>query len=666
MIPYQQQKQKVLQLFHAAIEMSRDQKNLEIQQQLEKAAKHLAEGKLFVVVCGEFKQGKSSLLNAFLNEPNLFPVDVDITTNLVSTITYGESEKITVIVGEPGKGEAKAIQRSEIPDYVTEQRNQGNARQAQMLIVEASNPQLKKGLVLVDTPGVGSLNTKHTAISYAFIPNADAIVFVSDVLAPLSAKELEFIKERLVPHCHNLIFVVSKIDAVTDYQAVVENNRDKLAAVLGRSRSAITIIPVSSNLKLEYLNSQDPEDLEDSNFATLEKALWKLISEQRGQILLLHALSELSRGVAQLKQPVQAEWESYQQHTQKELDNLEHQYQAQKQRLQHLLDSNADWLTQLSYGLQDIRKQLMYQFEAGFDQIQSQTNAYLDDNRLLANPREIASLIEADIYALMSELGKQLSQRSAELYALTESSTHLSLKLLEVSKLEWNKITASVESEQIKMTGLFEKAVISVRNIGFTAPVGAGIGYWIGGLAGGAIGALFGGIGTGPGMVIGQWIGSTLGGMGGAKVALDQSLTQLKERDKREISKIVLPFVKRSQLLCKKFLDDALTKLEQSMRDELRNQIKQEKETSDRTLRSLQEARKLSQEQAAQRAKELQVQLRQLNQTQKEVKQLAESIVTTIPPASQKVTETVQKPKACEQFPQDLTTGVDDKGAADE
>jgi putative ribosome biogenesis GTPase RsgA len=42
--------------------------------------------------------------------------------------------------------------------------------------MESPNPQLKEGLVLVDTPGIGSLNTEHTAITYAFIPNADAIL----------------------------------------------------------------------------------------------------------------------------------------------------------------------------------------------------------------------------------------------------------------------------------------------------------------------------------------------------------------------------------------------------------------------------------------------------------------------------------------------------------
>ncbi|NER05229.1 MAG: hypothetical protein F6K17_22860 [Okeania sp. SIO3C4] len=58
---------------------------------------------MWIVICGEYKQGKSSLTNALLNEPELFPVDVDVTTSLVSTITYGEREKIMVVLGKPGE-----------------------------------------------------------------------------------------------------------------------------------------------------------------------------------------------------------------------------------------------------------------------------------------------------------------------------------------------------------------------------------------------------------------------------------------------------------------------------------------------------------------------------------------------------------------------------------
>jgi tRNA U34 5-carboxymethylaminomethyl modifying GTPase MnmE/TrmE len=68
MATYQQYKQQVLQLFDRAVSLAVHYRYPDTQKHLEEAKKHLEQGKLFVVVCGEFRQGKSSLLNALLNE----------------------------------------------------------------------------------------------------------------------------------------------------------------------------------------------------------------------------------------------------------------------------------------------------------------------------------------------------------------------------------------------------------------------------------------------------------------------------------------------------------------------------------------------------------------------------------------------------------------------
>lgn len=629
MTTYQEQKQKVLQLFKTAKTLAENSNNIDIKQSLEKVEKRLIEEKLFVVVCGEFKQGKSSLMNALLNEPGLFPVDVDITTNLVSTITYGETEKITVVVGESGEEQSKEIKRAEIPDYVTEQHNKGNVRKAKLLILQSPNSQLKEGLVLVDTPGVGSLNVEHTSATYAFIPNADAIIFVSDALAPLSAKELDFLTEKIVPYCQNLIFAVTKVDSVNNYEDIIASNREKLAQILKDPDSEIPIIPVSSRLKLDYLESHEAEDLEDSNFQQLEDQLWDLITRQRGKILLLKALTELERAVNEIKAPIEVEWKTYQQKSQQELEKLERRLQTTRERLVALQENNAEWVTQLSNGLQDIRKQIVYEFQLGFDRIENGANEYLDDNRLLKNPTQITSLLETDINGLMTNLSKLLSQQAAELYTEIESASGLRFDPFEIEDLDWDNTSISVKAGTSKATGLFEKSVISFRNVGFTAAPGAIIGQFVGGIAGGAIGALFGGIGTAPGVVIGQNIGIWLGGLNGVKMGIKQSLSEIKDKDKQEIAKYIFPFLKQSQMLCNQSLDDATTNLEQSMRREFENQIKREKNNGDRTLRSLQEARQRSREQVQQRTKELQEILPEINQLQKSIQELAEVTVAT-------------------------------------
>jgi GTP-binding protein EngB required for normal cell division len=629
MTTFQQRRQQVLQLFKDVINLTRTRGDRASVERLEAAAKRLEEGKLMVVIAGEFKQGKSSLINALIDETGLFPVDVDIATNIISTITYGQQEKISVLLGERGKEKIQPVQRDEIPDYVTEQRNRRNERQARMLIMETPNQKLQEGLILVDTPGIGGLNVEHTDLAYAFIPRADAVLFVSDALAPLSTQELDFVK-MIARHCQHTIFVITKIDAVGDYRSIVENNREKLAQVLDKPGSAISIVPVSSRTKLAYLKSQDAEDLEDSKFPDLEHCLWQLLNQQRGQILLVRALSELNRDLTELQLPLQTEWESYQQRTQQELDDLEQQFEEARSQSQSLLSSSANWRTQLSDGLADVRSDVMDAFQAGFAEIRYRTDQYLEDNRLIENPEQIAGLIEVDIDALISDIGKSLSRQAAILHAQIEAYSGLNLNL-KVGPLNRDKTKFSTAGIQIQKTGAWEKALDVSRASTFSAGTGSALGSMIGGAIGGTIGLLFGFIGSAPGATIGAWIGGTLGGVGGASTGVKQSLRQVQEKDamylKREISKQIRPYIEQNQRICISSVGDALKQLERSMRDELIGQIDRQKETFDRSLKSIQQSRRLSQEQVALKVAQLKAPLEQLNRLQQSIEELTKSLI---------------------------------------
>jgi predicted GTPase/uncharacterized protein YecA (UPF0149 family) len=629
MANYQEQKQKILQLFQHLEILTESQKQPEIKKSLQAAKTRLIQDKLFVVVCGEFKQGKSSLLNAMLNETGLFPVDVDIATNLVSSIAYGQQEKITVVLGESGREETKQISRVEIPTYVTEQGNRGNTKKARMLVIEAPNSELKEGLCLVDTPGVGGLNVEHTALTYAFIPNADAVLFVSDAFAPLSEKELKFISERITPHCQNLIFVVTKIDAVSNYETIIQSNREKLAQVLNRSPEKISIIPVSSANKLAYLQSQDLEDLEDSNFASLESELWQLINQHRGKTLLTQALSEIAQSTAQIIMPLEAELSAYQRENQNKSQDLKQQFQLAKDQLQTLLNNNAEWQNQLNYGLDDIKDNILSQFQTGFTRINAQAEKYLNDNRLLESPKEIANLLEIEIDALMSDLGKQLSEMAANLHAQIEITTNMNFNPFEVNPFQYQKAQIEIETVNVKKAGVWEKSIGMVRGATYGASPGAMIGGVLFGLAGGAIGLLFGGVGAAPGAQIGAYIGAALGGIAGTVTGAKQQLSQLDRNNKglikSEVAPIIKQFLQQTQHSCQQSLMAGIKPLGRSMKDELTRQIRQERTKCEEVLESIKKAEGLSSDKVNQRTIELKKNLQQILQIRQQVDNLAQA-----------------------------------------
>ena len=154
--------------------------------------------KLMVVVAGEARRGKSSLLNALLNEAHpLFPVDINVCTNVVTIVQYGEQEKIEAYIQDatqPQGYRVEAITREQIPDYVSEQGNPSNYKNVQMLNASIPNGLLKQGVVFVDTPGVGSLNLDHAEPTYSFLPHAHLLLSVRDPDSGRTDSELNLTK----------------------------------------------------------------------------------------------------------------------------------------------------------------------------------------------------------------------------------------------------------------------------------------------------------------------------------------------------------------------------------------------------------------------------------------------------------------------------------------
>jgi GTPase Era involved in 16S rRNA processing/outer membrane lipoprotein SlyB len=622
---YQQQRKQIIQLFQQVQTLVTQSNRKDIAKTLQESAARYAEGKLFVVVAGEFKQGKSSFINAIINEKKLFPVDIDITTNLVSTITYGKEEKVTVVVGEPGKGKPKNITRAEIPDYVTEQKNSKNQKKAQMLIIESPNPQLKEGLVLVDTPGVGGLNTEHTAVSYAFIPNADVVIFVSDTQKPLTVKELEFV-EMINRHCQNFLFVITKKD-IGNYQKIVDSNREKLIKILNCAGEAINLIPVSSKTKLAYLETKDDEDLEDSNFVALETELWQILEKQRGSILSLRALADLGQALTQIKTPIEAEWEACQQ-SPDELAAIQEEFQEVQQRLQTLLKNNGSWQNKLNDGLQDIRENILNSYRQEINQIYNQAEQELDDSQILSNPEQLISKLEVEIDSLVVKLTDQIGELASSLQQEIKKETQLDVNPFPNSSLTATENQSySFNQEKIKRSNLWEKTLNVTQNAGYKSMIGGSVGSIVGGFLGGAFGALFGGVGAAPGAAIGSQLGAFLGGIGGIATGTKQALSIEKEKTKRQVLVEIKKFIDQIQQQYFNSLNSTIKELQRTMRDELTTQIQQEKETCDRTLRSLKEAQKLTQEQTARKIAELKPLLQRINHLEQQITKLAEIVL---------------------------------------
>ena len=162
-----------------------------------------------VVVVGEKKRGKSSLLNALVGERDLLPVDADVATSCFLTLRHGAGERVVAHDAEHPDG--VEIGRDEIAEYASVEGNRDPDDDERLLHegvtsvdVELDDPLLARGLVLVDTPGVGGLEAGHTEVTLATLRRADALVFVVDPDSPLRTPELRFLEratERIATWC---------------------------------------------------------------------------------------------------------------------------------------------------------------------------------------------------------------------------------------------------------------------------------------------------------------------------------------------------------------------------------------------------------------------------------------------------------------------------------
>ncbi|MCU1390250.1 MAG: hypothetical protein JWL72_3588, partial [Ilumatobacteraceae bacterium] len=204
-----------------------------------------------VCVVGEFKQGKSSLINALLGQ-ELCPVDDDLATSAITLLRFGDEQTAVVRRKEGDKDVSESVPVGSIKDWVSEIGNPGNLKRVERVEMTCNSTLLKQGLVVVDTPGMGGLGAGHAAATLGFLPFADGLVFVSDASAELSAPEIAFLKQAR-ELCPTVLFVLTKIDLYPSWEKILELDRRHLA----EAKIDVPIVAVSSALRFEALRRKD-------------------------------------------------------------------------------------------------------------------------------------------------------------------------------------------------------------------------------------------------------------------------------------------------------------------------------------------------------------------------------------------------------------------------
>ena len=216
-----------------------------------------------VLFCGEFKRGKSSLVNAIIGT-ELCPTDIGIATSVVTTIKYGAVKKAVRYYGNLLEN-ADSLKSEEIEWEDIVKYTMGDVLEIDnTILVELSYPSpfLKNGITIIDTPGIGGLDPRHAILTHMALPKADVIVFVTDAGEPLTQSELEFYESKVLSCGKRNVVLVNKSDILTaDTLATHVSNTKLQLAKLGGPE----VIPVSAKCWELYSKLEENDFLLSSN-----------------------------------------------------------------------------------------------------------------------------------------------------------------------------------------------------------------------------------------------------------------------------------------------------------------------------------------------------------------------------------------------------------------
>jgi len=448
----------------------------EQQEELQRIQQKLSSHTFSVGIMGEFKRGKSTVINSLL-EKEIMPADILPCSATMNRVTYDLHPHAELIMRD---GSKKDIPVEQLVSFVTKltAENESNAAQVDEAIVYYPCRFCKNGVDIIDTPGLND-DERMNKIAEEVIPKLDAVIMVITPDNPFSMSEAEFVRNKLMASdLGRLIFVVNKIDTIrrkSDRIRVVEGIREKIyssvvqkmADVYGEGSAEyeeaiqkmgkIKVFPFSALDALEGKMVNDQEMIEESGTLELEAALTKMLVEDRGALELSYPLNAIARIAVEVSKTITLRSESlkmsaaeFEESQKKALAEISAIRESKKEERQRLGAKEKEANNEL--------RQMLYQF---YPKMEKALKDKLDDE-----------IKELDVKSLAKE--RVLKETTAKLQAVitSESENQLSLICEQVQ----NRLSTIIGREIVE-TGKFVSdatAKIDTANKGFKKGMGLG------------------------------------------------------------------------------------------------------------------------------------------------------------------------------------------------
>ncbi|NKR80596.1 hypothetical protein GS491_26090 [Rhodococcus hoagii] len=434
-----------------------------------------------VVVVGEVKRGKSSLVNALIGERGASPVDVASSTSATvhfvpatDTLPAGAAELLI-------PGGVRRIDRAELADWITTSGRRVVDPGTEVLptgAVVATATDLLGGAVVVDTPGAGGLDPAHAQLAARTAETACVLVVVCDATTPLTAPEMEFIRGACAT-VDSVVVAVTKTDKnLRRWQPIAAENRRLLQQHLRRQ---IPVIGVSSLRALAAADHTDPARRQAGEQAS---GIAELRAEVRARLDLgaaLPAVDGLRTALEGLRKinAKNASDIAIAQDSGGALPELT----AERDRLQELKDHSGQWEQYLGRDLTLARQVALAVLDERLEEIRTRWTTTINKSGMAVlrrNPQHFTAQIENDLQGAMTAAVQAFlgGVRAIVLQLFDSEVVWAEIEQQVIASLDPRLTTGEVAS---KRQGLLDPSILTMGMIG-TSMLGALIG--VGAVAG--------------------------------------------------------------------------------------------------------------------------------------------------------------------------------------
>ncbi len=258
-----------------------------LETRMEELHGRLETGCFRLAVLGQFKRGKSTLLNALLGEP-LLPTGILPVTAIPTILRYGAQRRVRVIFFD---GHCEAHQGS--PDvlakilarHVTEEANPANRLGIARVEVEHPGELLAKGVEIIDTPGIGSTMLHNTRTARETVPVCDGALFVLSPDPPITEAEAQFLR-AVKDAVARIMCVLTKADLLNPTE------RHEMLGFMGQVVQGhaecsvpLRIFPVSALQALQARSTRSEDAWRESGLGELEAYLTRFLLAEKTEAL---------------------------------------------------------------------------------------------------------------------------------------------------------------------------------------------------------------------------------------------------------------------------------------------------------------------------------------------------------------------------------------------